>query len=77
MPGNNGVWFNDDKRIHPSRPKPVKQDPKQPIAALEPRAGVFSIEHTQLLPQSENLETEIVARTKKRTEKESRIDIAS
>ena len=49
MPGNNGFWFNNDKSILPSRPKPVKQDPKQSISASQSRALMFSIEHAQLL----------------------------
>ena len=54
------------------RRQSAKQDPNKPIAVLEPRARVFSMEHTQLLPPSENLEIQIVARTKKRTEKEQK-----
>jgi len=69
MPGNNGFGFDNDKSISPSRPKPMKQNPKQPILSSQPRAGMFSVEHTQLLAQSQNFETEIASRTEKGTEK--------
>ena len=74
MPGNNGFGFYDDKSIFPSRPKAVKQDPKQSIPSSQPGARVFSVEHAQLLPQGENFKTEIVSRTEKGTEKKEITD---
>jgi hypothetical protein len=69
MLGNSGFGLSHDKSIPPSCPKPVKQNPKQSIAGLEPRARMFSIQHTQLLAKRKNFETEIAARTEKGTEK--------
>jgi hypothetical protein len=69
MPTYNGFGFDNDKNIAPSRPKPPKQNPKQPIPDSQPRARVLSVKHTHLLTQSKNFKTEIAARTEKGTEK--------
>jgi hypothetical protein len=69
MLSDNGFWFDNNKSILPGRSKPVKQDPKQSIAGLNPRARMFSFEHAQLLVKNNNFKTEIATRTEEGTEK--------
>ena len=68
MPGDNGLWFDDDQDIGPCRPKPTKQNPKYPILDSQPRTRIFSLEYAQLLTEGEDLEAEIVAGTKEGAE---------
>ena len=70
MPADNRLWLDDDQDIAPCRPKPAQQNPKHSIPDLQARARMFSFKQTQLLAESKNLETEIVSRTEKGTEKE-------
>ena len=63
MPCNNGFGFDSDECISPSRPKPTKQNPKQPILRSQPRTRMFSVEYAQLLAQCKDLKTEIVTGT--------------
>ena len=65
MPGDNGVRFNDYKDLFPCRPKPAEQNPESPILDAELRARLLSLEHTQLLPEGYDLQTEVVAGTER------------
>jgi len=38
-----------------------EQNPKNPILYSQPRTGLFSVKHAQLLAQGSDLETEAVA----------------
>jgi hypothetical protein len=64
MPGDNGLWFDDDQDIAPSGPKPAERYPKQPILDAQPRARMLSLEYAELLAQRQDLKAEAVAGTK-------------
>jgi hypothetical protein len=66
MPGDNGLWFSDDRDVAPCRAKPAEKNPKYPILDSQPRARIFSLEYVQLL--TEDLEAEVVAGTEKGAE---------
>jgi hypothetical protein len=66
---HNSGSIGRNKSILPGRPKPVKQDPKQSIAGLNPQTRMFSFEHAQLLAKRNNFKTEIATRTEEGTEK--------
>jgi hypothetical protein len=54
--------------VAPCRPKAAKRSPKYSILDSQQRVGLFSLEYTQLLTGSKNLEDEVVARTEKSAE---------
>jgi len=68
MPGDNGLRFDDDPDIAPSRPKMVEQSPKYPILNSQPRARTFSLQHTQLLTKRKDLQAEAVTGTEEGVE---------
>jgi hypothetical protein len=69
MPANNGFWFNNDKGVAPSRPKSVKQDPKNSIQHSQARPRSFPFEHAQLLTKGKDLKAEVVTGTEEDAEK--------
>ena len=68
MPTGNGLRFDNDQDVSPCRPKPTQQDPKYPILHSQPRARLFSLEHTQLLTERKDLKAEIVTGTEEGAE---------
>ena len=59
MPGNDGLWFDDDDRRAPPVPDARQPDPEQAVRPsesqpLRPR----SIQHLQLVPQREYLKVQ-------------------
>jgi hypothetical protein len=68
VPGDNGLWFDDDQDVALCRPKPAEQNPKHPIPDSQQGARIFSLEHAQLLTQGNDLKAEVVAGTEKGAE---------
>ena len=69
MPADNGFWFNNNKGIAPSRPKSVKQNPKNSIHHSHARPRSFPLEHAQLLAKGNDLKAEVVTGTEEGAEK--------
>jgi len=59
MPGNDGLWFDDDDRRAPIVPGARQPDPQQAIRASEPEPlRPRPIQHLQLVPQREYLKVQ-------------------
>ena len=57
VPGDDGLWFDDDQDASPCRPEAAEQNPEHPILDLEPRSRLSALEHSQLLAESEDLKS--------------------
>ena len=68
MPGDNRFGFDDDQDAAPCRLESAKQNPKHSISHSQSWARIFSLEDTQLLTQSKDLKTEVVARAEEHAE---------
>jgi hypothetical protein len=64
VPANDRVWLNNDQGLRPSRPYPPKHNPEHAIEPVQHGALVFSVEHRQLLSQSEHFHRDIGATPK-------------
>jgi hypothetical protein len=60
MPGHNGFRFDDYESISPARVCPTQRRPKEPVHATGSR--LFSIEDSELLPESGGFQCKPVAR---------------
>ena len=56
MPGNDGLWFDDDERRAPLVPDTGQPHPQQTVRLSEsPPLRARPVQHLQLVPQRENL----------------------
>jgi hypothetical protein len=62
MPGHNGFRFDDYESISPARVRPTQRRPKEPVHETEPGSRLFSIEDSELLPESSGFQCKPVAR---------------
>jgi hypothetical protein len=53
MPPNHSLWANDNEGLLPTRPKPVRENPEEPIEHVQPGPRVFALENGELLPENE------------------------
>jgi len=60
IPSDNGFRFDDNQNIAPCRPITAEKIPEYPIPASQPRASMFSLEYTQLLTESKDLQAQTV-----------------
>lgn len=68
MPRNNGLRFDDDKRLFPAWPDPAKQNPEQPVQSTHRQTRTLPLQHRNLLPQRQHLERQVHAAEKESTE---------
>ena len=68
MPGDNGLWFDDDQDVVPCRPEPTEKYPKQPILDAQPRARTLSLQYAELLAKGQDLKAEAVPGTEEAAE---------
>ena len=68
MPGDNGLWFDDDQDVVPCRPEPTEKYPKQPILDAQPRARTLSLQYAELLAKGQDLKANAVAGTEEGAE---------
>ena len=65
MPPNHRVRLDNHKRLGPVRPEVAQQNPKQPVGRLQPYPLGAALQNNQLVPQSNDFKSEIVARSNK------------
>jgi hypothetical protein len=69
MPGHNRFRLDDEQRRTPMAPEAVKRDPEETIDGRESGALLNrASEDSDLMAQSQDLELEVKARTKYRTQ---------
>ncbi len=68
MPGDNGLWLDDEQDAVPCRPEPAEEYPKQPILDAQPRTRMLSLEYAELLAKRQDLMAEAVAGTEEGAE---------
>jgi hypothetical protein len=56
MPPNHSLWADDNEGLLPTRPKPVRENPEEPIEHVQPGPRVFALENGELLPENEIFE---------------------
>jgi hypothetical protein len=64
VPTNNGIGRYDNQRFSPRRPETTKDNPKQLVDCRKPGTAAPSLEHCQLLTQSEVFNQYSLARSK-------------
>jgi hypothetical protein len=75
MPGHNRFRLDDEQRRTPMAPEAVKRDPEETIGGRESGALMKrAFEGSDLMAQSQDLELEVKARTKDRTECDDQCD---
>jgi hypothetical protein len=62
MPANDSLRLYKNQRRLPAWPEPAQENPKELVGRSEPRVGMPSLEHGDLLAQSHILKQQIVAR---------------
>jgi len=55
VPTHDRIGRNHNQGLFPGRPEATQNNPEELVPRLEPGTGVVSLEHRQLLPQSEIL----------------------
>ena len=63
MPPNHRFRLDNQKRLGPVRPEVAQQNPKQPVGTLQPCPLGAALQNNQLVPQSNDFKSEIVARS--------------
>ena len=64
MPTDNGLRLDEDQYVAPTIPKMTERNPEQPVARFEMWPRTAALEHHELLSQSQDLQTEVVAGVK-------------
>ena len=60
MPGNHGFRLDEDQGFGPALPEPAKDNPEQPIGAIQSGAGLLPLEDGELLAKSDGFQGEFV-----------------
>jgi hypothetical protein len=63
MPSDDGIGFDEDERVRPTRPKGAESDPEETVDWSKVRAGTLAPEHGKLMAEGEDFEAEVVAGT--------------
>jgi hypothetical protein len=64
MQCDDGRWLHDCQNIRPSRPHIPQHDPKESIEATQHRSPTFPLQHSNLLPEREQLQRDVQATAK-------------
>lgn len=62
MPANNRFWFHDQQGRGPVCPEPSENHPEESIRRFESRALVSALQYAHLMPERDDLKSQIVAR---------------
>jgi hypothetical protein len=68
VPSDDGLWFDDDQSLAPSRLEPAERNPKHSILDSQSRARSFPLQYAQLLTESKDLKSETATGTGKSAE---------
>jgi hypothetical protein len=65
VPSNDCVRLHDQKRTRPERPRSAQQNPKQSVGTAQVRPLGPAFENYQLLPQGDDLKSQVMTRLNK------------
>ena len=68
MPAHDGLRFHDHQRARPFRPPTPEAQPEETIAKPQPGSGVLTFEDADLLPQGDELHSQVMSGAEKGTE---------
>ena len=60
MPAYDGLRFHNYQDLGPPGPDAAQGSPEQPVQLIQPRTRPFPLEHGDLLPQGEDLQSSVM-----------------
>ena len=64
MPADDGFWLDDQEDVGPAGPDAAERSPKQSVARIQGRPGSLALQYGDLLPKSEDLQSDVTMGTK-------------
>src|SRR6516165_8896139 len=68
MPADDGLWLHDHQHAGLSGPATSQAQPEETIPRVQLRPGVFALENADLLPQGDELQSQVMSRAEEGTE---------
>jgi len=72
MPADDGLWFHHHQHARPFGPPTPEAEPEQAIPWTQLGSGVLTLEDADLLPEGDELQSEVMSRAEEGTEPRKR-----